>query len=79
MSVCAVQCGIMTCPLTNHCLTLRANLNWSTLFLFSSSFFFKTTSDEFDSGVVHQEISNDDAVLPLWEGKVVAKVERVEQ
>lgn len=42
-------------------------------------FFFKTTSDEFDSGVVHQEISNDDAVLPLWEGKVVAKVERVEQ
>ncbi|VDD76560.1 unnamed protein product [Mesocestoides corti] len=42
-------------------------------------FFFKTTSDEFDSGVVHQEISNDDAILPLWEGKVVAKIERVEQ
>ncbi len=42
-------------------------------------FFFKTTSDEFDSGVVHEEISNDDAILPLWEGKVVAKVERVEQ
>ncbi|KAL7055635.1 hypothetical protein AAHC03_022867 [Spirometra sp. Aus1] len=41
-------------------------------------FFFKKASDEFDSGVVQQEISNDDATLPLWEGKVVAKVERIE-
>uniref|UniRef100_A0A0X3P1V7 Axin-1 n=2 Tax=Schistocephalus solidus TaxID=70667 RepID=A0A0X3P1V7_SCHSO len=41
-------------------------------------FFFKKASDEFDSGVVQQEISNDDATLPLWDGKVVAKVERIE-
>lgn len=41
-------------------------------------YFFKKASDEFDSGVVHQEITNDDTLLPLWDGKVVAKVERVD-
>ncbi|VDP51046.1 unnamed protein product [Schistosoma curassoni] len=41
-------------------------------------YFFKKASDEFDSGVVHQEITNDDTVLPLWEGKIVAKVERID-
>ncbi|CAI2731730.1 unnamed protein product [Schistosoma spindalis] len=41
-------------------------------------YFFKKISDEFDSGVVHQEITNDDTILPLWEGKIVAKVERID-
>lgn len=41
-------------------------------------YFFKKASDEFDSGVVHQEITNDDTILPLWEGKIVAKVERID-
>ncbi|KAF5403733.1 hypothetical protein PHET_02660 [Paragonimus heterotremus] len=44
----------------------------------SFRYFFKKFSDEFGSGVVHQEITNDNCVLPLWEGKVVAKVERID-
>ncbi|XP_074647561.1 axin-1-like [Tubulanus polymorphus] len=41
-------------------------------------FFFKRASDEFDTGVVHEEITDDNAVLPLWEGKIVGKVEKIE-
>jgi len=33
-------------------------------------------SDEFDSGVVHEEVTDDDALLPLLDGKVIGKVER---
>ncbi|TGZ70456.1 hypothetical protein CRM22_003192 [Opisthorchis felineus] len=44
----------------------------------SFRYFFKKLSNEFGSGVVHQEITNDSCLLPLWEGKVVAKVERIE-
>ncbi|XP_030840345.1 axin-1 isoform X2 [Strongylocentrotus purpuratus] len=39
---------------------------------------FKMPSTEFESGVVHQIIVDDDAVLPLYEGKVVGKVESVD-
>lgn len=42
------------------------------------SYFFKKACDEFETGVVKEEINNDDEVLPLWEGKVVAKVERID-
>ncbi|XP_013402825.1 axin-1 isoform X1 [Lingula anatina] len=41
-------------------------------------YFFKCASDEFETGVVHVEVINDNAILPLYEGKVVAKVEKVE-
>nr|ADW27178.1 axis inhibition protein B [Schmidtea mediterranea] len=41
-------------------------------------YFFKRYCDEFDCGVVHEEIIRDDAILPLWEGKVVAKIEKAE-
>lgn len=44
----------------------------------SCSYFFKKACDEFETGVVKEEINNDDEVLPLWEGKVVAKVERMD-
>ncbi|KAJ8317941.1 hypothetical protein KUTeg_003032 [Tegillarca granosa] len=39
-------------------------------------YFFKKKSNEFESDVVFEEIQDDNAVLPLWDGKVVAKVER---
>jgi len=39
-------------------------------------YFFRKASDEFDSGVVHEEVTDDDAVLPLIDGKVICKVER---
>ncbi len=35
-------------------------------------------SDEFDSGVIMEEVSEDNAILPLWEGKVVGKVQKIE-
>ncbi|XP_051559467.1 axin-related protein-like [Myxocyprinus asiaticus] len=39
-------------------------------------FYFKRTSAEFDCGVVYEEIREDDAVLPTFEDKIIAKVER---
>ena len=39
-------------------------------------YFFKKASDEFDSGVVLEEVVDDDDILPLWDGKIIAKVER---
>jgi hypothetical protein len=38
-------------------------------------YFFKTPSDEFDSGAVLEEVFDDDAILPQWEGKIIGKVE----
>ena len=45
-------------------------------FLFCFRFYFKKVCDEFDSGIVHEEISSDNEVLPLFEGKVICKIER---
>jgi len=39
-------------------------------------YFFRKASDEFDSGVVHEELTDDDDLLPLLDGKVIGKVER---
>ncbi|XP_069124534.1 axin-1-like [Argopecten irradians] len=41
-------------------------------------FFFKKLSNEFESEVVFEEIRDDNEMLPLWEGKIVAKVEKVD-
>ena len=51
--------------------------NVSLLCVLFSRYFFKTVCDEFESGVVNEEVICDNAVLPLWEGKVVGKVERI--
>lgn len=42
----------------------------------SCRYFFKKASDEFDSGVVLEEVTEDGDILPLWDGKIIAKVER---
>ena len=39
-------------------------------------YFFKKACDEFDSGVVLEEVMDDSDILPLWDGKIIAKVER---
>nr|AKJ32472.1 axin [Pinctada fucata] len=44
----------------------------------SFKYFFKKKSNEFESEVVFEEIQDDSEVLPLWDGKIVAKVERVD-
>ncbi|KAF7259118.1 hypothetical protein EG68_03321 [Paragonimus skrjabini miyazakii] len=41
-------------------------------------YFFKKTSNEFGTGAVHEELTEDCAILPLWDGKVVARIERAD-
>ena len=39
-------------------------------------YFFKRAAEDVEGGVVHDLITDDAAVLPLWEGKLYAKLER---
>uniref|UniRef100_A0A3Q2DP89 Axin-1 n=1 Tax=Cyprinodon variegatus TaxID=28743 RepID=A0A3Q2DP89_CYPVA len=41
-------------------------------------YYFKKVSDEFDCGVVFEEIREDDTVLPIFEDKIIGKVEKVD-
>lgn len=41
-------------------------------------FYFKKASDEFACGAVFEEVLEDTSVLPMYEGKVLGKVERME-
>ncbi|XP_027898629.1 axin-1 [Xiphophorus couchianus] len=41
-------------------------------------YYFKKVSDEFDCGVVFEEIREDDAVLPIFEEKIIGKIEKVD-
>lgn len=49
------------------------------LFFFSLfRYYFKKVSDEFDCGVVFEEVREDDAILPIFEEKIIGKVEKVD-
>ncbi|XP_070617678.1 axin-1 [Erythrolamprus reginae] len=41
-------------------------------------FYFKKVSDEFDCGVVFEEVQEEEAVLPIFEEKIVGKVEKID-
>ncbi|XP_029102528.1 axin-2 [Scleropages formosus] len=41
-------------------------------------YYFKKASDEFECGAVFEEVWDDCAILPMYEGKILGKVERVE-
>ncbi|KAJ3614801.1 hypothetical protein NHX12_018371 [Muraenolepis orangiensis] len=41
-------------------------------------FYFKKVSDEFDCGVVFEEVREDDAILPIFEEKIIGKVEKID-
>uniref|UniRef100_A0A3B3RU76 Axin 2 n=1 Tax=Paramormyrops kingsleyae TaxID=1676925 RepID=A0A3B3RU76_9TELE len=41
-------------------------------------YYFKKASDEFECGAVFEEVWDDGAVLPMYEGKILGKVERME-
>ncbi|KAI3359662.1 hypothetical protein L3Q82_014044 [Scortum barcoo] len=41
-------------------------------------YYFKKVSDEFDCGVVFEEVREDDAILPIFEEKIIGKVERID-
>lgn len=44
----------------------------------AARYYFKKVSDEFDCGVVFEEEREDEAVLPLYEGKIIGKVEKID-
>lgn len=48
----------------------------SLFFLFR--YYFKKASDEFECGAVFEEVWEDATVLPMYEGKVLGKVERMD-
>jgi axin 1 len=41
-------------------------------------YFFKTECDDLDTRVIQEEITDDNEILPLWEGKIMAQVKPVE-
>ncbi|XP_044305497.1 axin-2 [Varanus komodoensis] len=41
-------------------------------------YYFKKASDEFDCGAVFEEIWDEDAILPMYEGRILGKVERID-
>lgn len=41
-------------------------------------YYFKKVSDEFDCGVVFEEVREDDATLPIFEEKIIGKVEKLD-
>ncbi|CAL1296420.1 unnamed protein product [Larinioides sclopetarius] len=41
-------------------------------------YFFKRVSDDFGTGVVLEEVSDDSEILPLWEGKVFCVIESMD-
>lgn len=61
----------------SHCLTLghfkeqlRKRGNYR--------YYFKKASDEFECGAVFEEVSDDCSPLPMYEGKILGKVERMD-
>ncbi|PVD39047.1 hypothetical protein C0Q70_01674 [Pomacea canaliculata] len=44
----------------------------------SYKYFFKRDSNEFGDGAVFEEIDDDSKVLPMWDGKIVAKLSKVD-
>lgn len=41
-------------------------------------YYFKKVSDEFDCGVVFEEVREEDAILPIFEEKIIGKVEKID-
>lgn len=47
-------------------------------FLVFFRYYFKKVSDEFDCGVVFEEVREDDTILPIFEEKIIGKVEKID-
>lgn len=41
-------------------------------------YYFKKASDEFACGAVFEEVWDDETVLPMYEGRILGKVERID-
>uniref|UniRef100_A0A8C4QP10 Axin-1 n=1 Tax=Eptatretus burgeri TaxID=7764 RepID=A0A8C4QP10_EPTBU len=64
----SVRGGVLTLGNFKELLTKKGNYRY----------FFKKASNEFDCGVVYEEVQEDNAVLPIFEEKINGKVERAE-
>lgn len=49
-----------------------------TLCVLSFRYYFKKASSEFECGAVFEEVWDECAVLPMYEGKILGKVERMD-
>lgn len=54
---------------------LHYNAFFSTFYF---RYFFKTASNDFGTGVVFEEVTEDSKVLPLWEDKVFCVIESMD-
>lgn len=57
---------------------MRVDFYVSTFFSFRCRYYFKKVSDEFDCGVVFEEVREDEVVLFVFEEKIIGKVEKVD-
>lgn len=46
--------------------------------VFLLRYYFKKASDEFACGAVFEEVWDDETVLPMYEGRILGKVERID-
>ena len=50
----------------------------SVCWVFPLRYYFKKASDEFACGAVFEEVWDDEVVLPMYEGRILGKVERID-
>lgn len=64
------------------CLSFKREQNASLprwfFWVFLLRYYFKKASDEFACGAVFEEIWDDETVLPMYEGRILGKVERID-
>lgn len=56
----------------------KCTFHQDALWVFLLRYYFKKASDEFACGAVFEEIRDDEAVLPMYEGRILGKVERID-
>lgn len=79
MRVCATVCFFVFFVFSPHKHLPLAFSNHRPLSLFLLlRYYFKKASDEFECGAVFEEVLEDATVLPMYEGKVLGKVERMD-
>lgn len=57
---------------------MKKTLGVNSLLCLCCRYYFKKASDEFECGAVFEEVSDDGSLLPMYEGKILGKVERME-
>lgn len=57
---------------------MKCSLPLNVSLLLPCRYYFKKASQEFECGAVFEEIRDDNAFLPTYEGRVLGKVERID-